>query len=359
MFSTQFQELLSYPQNQWSEAASNRWISLCTDLRDYRAPCRSFAINKERKWELVSAFQKSIRRGDKRVALRLISAMDSMPEEYAYFWRRLCVIACEDVGPADDLLAFFVVASSTVFPPKKTGNKNYDLLCFLTEQMCDLTARSRIYCSYGVIEPVAFRSELPELLVEDRPIVAAIMRQKAAVRASENSWREWQSKNDWRAEGLLRFVGLRLPLKMIRMRTPLPRHKMLFDLPSYCFDKHTRVGLAMLKRLVRGVEGADGIKALFQQNKIKSAHLALGDALFFEEGGRIEGELIYEPLCSLEQRVFANQSGLSLASWSELRVLVAKALHDGVIDRVSEEMLHEFYDPDYCNQLHEQWRLDF
>ena len=32
--------------------------------------------------------------------LHLLSAIEGMPEEYAYFWRRLCVIACEDVGPA-------------------------------------------------------------------------------------------------------------------------------------------------------------------------------------------------------------------------------------------------------------------
>ncbi len=347
MFSAQFQELLSYPQNKWNEAASNRWMSLCTDLRDYRAPCRSLAINKERKWELVSAFQKSIRRGDKQVALRLISAMDSMPEEYGYFWRRLCVIACEDVGPADDLLASFVVACATVFPPKKTSNKNYDPLCFLAEQMCDLSVRSRIYCSYGVIEPVAIRSELPDLSVLDRPIVAAIMQRKAAV------------MNDWRAEGLLKFVGLTLPMEMTTVQAPVPPLQMLFDLPCYCYDMHTRVGLAMLKRLVRGVEGADGIKELFQQNRIKSAHKALGEALFFVEGGRIQGELIYEPLCSLEQRVFAHQFGLPVDSWSELRVLVGRALQEGAVDRVREEVLHEFYDPDFCNQLHEQRTLDF
>src|SRR6266699_1783191 len=75
MFSVQFQELLSYPQNKWREAASNRWMSLCTDLRDYRAPCRSLAINKERKWELVSAFQKSIRRGDKQVGLAMLKRL--------------------------------------------------------------------------------------------------------------------------------------------------------------------------------------------------------------------------------------------------------------------------------------------
>ena len=358
MLSPQFQELLSYPQNKWSEAASNRWMSLCTALRDYRAPCRSLVINKERKWELVSAFQKSIRRGDKQVALRLISAMDSMPEEYGYFWRRLCVIACEDVGPGDDLLALFVVACATVFPPKKTGSKNYDLLCFLAGQMCDLSARSRIYCSYGVIEPVAIRSELPELAVEDRPIVAAIMQRKAAVQAPENPLREWQKKNDWRAEGLLKFVGLTLPMKMTTVQAPVPPYKMLFDLPCYCFDTHTRVGRAMLKRLVLGVKGAEGIKELFQQNRIKSAHLALGGVLFFEEGGRIQGELIYEPLCSLEQRVFAHQFRLSLDIWSELRVLVGKAVQEGIVDRVREEVLYEFYDRS-GNQLHEQWRLGF
>jgi replication-associated recombination protein RarA len=53
---------------------------------------------------LVSAFQKAIRRGDKVMALPLVSAMHSLPEEYGYFWKRLWVIACEDVGLADDTL---------------------------------------------------------------------------------------------------------------------------------------------------------------------------------------------------------------------------------------------------------------
>jgi len=276
-------------------------------MRDYETPCRSLAINKERKWELVSAFQKSIRRGDKSMALHLISAMDSTPEEYAYFWRRLCVIACEDVGPADDTLAVFVVACATVFSPKRTGDKNYDVFCFLAEQMCDLSTRSRIYCSYGVIELAATKSALPELSMDEMPILSAIMQRKAVVQAGKNPWQEWQRKNDWRAEGLLKFVGLNLPLDLIKVDTPVPPYKMLLDLPSYCYDMHTRVGLMMLKRLVQGVQGAEGIKEFFQQNKVKSAHKALGEALFFVEGGRIQGELMYEPLCRLEQRLFAHQ----------------------------------------------------
>ena len=175
MVSAQLQELLTYPEIRWAIDKSERWVSLCYGLRDYVAPYRVFAFNREGKWELVSAFQKSIRRADKAIALRLISAMDSMPEEYAYFWRRLCVIACEDVGPADDVLASFVVACSTVFPPKKTAGENYRLICFLSEQMCDLPTRSRIYCSCGAIEPAAINGQLPELTPRDQRIIAAIM----------------------------------------------------------------------------------------------------------------------------------------------------------------------------------------
>jgi replication-associated recombination protein RarA len=138
MLSAKFHELLRYPQS-WGIAISDRWVSLCNGLRDYEAPCRSLTISKERKWELVSALQKSIRRADKQMAVRLVSAMDTMPEEYAYCWRRLCVIACEDVGPADDVLASFVVACATVFPPKKIAGENYRLICFLAEQMCELS----------------------------------------------------------------------------------------------------------------------------------------------------------------------------------------------------------------------------
>jgi hypothetical protein len=352
------QQLDNYQENRWGECLSNAWVTLSCSQREYKAPCRSFAINKERKWELVSAFQKSIRRGDKEMALRLTSAMDSMPAEYAYFWKRFCVTACEDVGPANDTLASFVIACSTVFPPKRTGSKNYDLFCFLAEEMCGLSTRSRIYCSYSVIEAVASKSSLPDLSVEDGPIVSAILERKAAVDVPENPWQKWQKKNDWRAGGLLKFVGLTLPVEITKVKTLVPPYVMLFGLPSYCYDMYTRVGLEMLKRLVRGVRGGEDIRDFFLENKMKGAHLALGEALFFEEGGRIEGELIYAPLCGLEQRAFAHQFNLPLSKWLNLREMVKEALADGVIDRSREEVLGQFYGRGFGNQLHQQMTFD-
>jgi hypothetical protein len=300
-------------------------------------------MDKERKWELVSAFQKAIRRGEKQLALHLLSAMNSMPEEYAYFWRRLCVIACEDIGPADDILASFVVACCTVFPPKKTAGENYRIICYLAAQMCDLPTRSRIYCSYGAIEPAILNHLLPELNLQDQEIVSAILQRRAALQVPENPWLKWLRKNDWRAEGLLRFVGLKLPIEVTRNEVPIPPSKTIFDLPSYCYDMHTRVGLQVLQRLVRGVAGAEGIKEFFVEHKIKTAHRALGEVLFFMEGARIEGELFYEPLCSLEQRLFAHQFGLPLEKWKYLCFLMENTLREGVLDRVREELLQRYY----------------
>ena len=65
--------------------------------------------------------------------------------------------------------------------------------------------------------------------------------------------------------------------------------------------------------------------------------------LFFVEGARIEGELAYEPLCSLEQRVMAHQYGLPFERWEKLRFLLEKALQEGIVDRVREEILTQFY----------------
>ena len=343
MLLAKFQELLTYPSRKWGESASDRWVSLCTQMRDYQAPCRKLVLPSERKWELVSALQKSIRRGDKEMALTLVSAIDNMPDEYAYFWKRFCVIACEDVGPADDVLAAFLVACATVFSPKKTGRENYDLLCFLAEQMCGLSTRSRIYCSFSIIETVVSKFSLPELSVEEEQILRTIIFRKPTTQNTNRLWQEWQRENDWRAEHLLKFVGLRLQLEMTRVDAPIPKHTVLFSLPSFCFDMHTRVGLEMLKHLVRGVHGAEAIRDFFKQNCVRDAHRALGFALFFVEGGRIQGELIYSPLCRLEQRLTAHTYGLPLNEWLRLQMIVQEALGSGVVDRVREEVLCQCY----------------
>src|SRR5205823_15089902 len=115
---------------------------------------------------------------------------------------------------------------------------------------------------------------------EDRLILDAIARQKAAVQAANTPLYAWQKKHKWRTEGLVRFIGLELPLEKEVRLEPVPRCRTIFELPSYCYDMHTRIGLAVLRRLVQGVPGARAIRDFFQLNRTNAPHRALGEALF-------------------------------------------------------------------------------
>lgn len=56
----------------------------------------------KRKWQVSSAMQKSIRRGDGETAVQMAEGLSTLDPEYC--WRRLPVIAMEDIGLADPML---------------------------------------------------------------------------------------------------------------------------------------------------------------------------------------------------------------------------------------------------------------
>ena len=141
-------ELRSFPELYWDIASTRRWHDLCCGLRGYVPPRRLFSVPDIHKWEVVSAFQKAIRRGDGDTALKTVSAMSGMSEQYRYFWRRFCVVACEDIGPADETLALFVVVCSIVFRPSRVAEQLYGVLCFLAEQMCGIASRAAFIAAF-------------------------------------------------------------------------------------------------------------------------------------------------------------------------------------------------------------------
>lgn len=262
----QYRQLISYPEQSWGSRASERWASLCERLRMYSNQASSFSVARERKWELASALQKSIRRADITTACRLVSAIAQMPEEFGYFWRRLCVTCCEDIGPADDDLASFTVACASIFTPKKTGAATEQILSFLVDEMCSLSSRSRIYCSMSIIEAIVAEGNYPTLSGGEIATVAWITARRRLMESPVSSWQQWLSQNDWRAERILRFLGLRLPEAIFCPRHTIPQHQVLEQLPSYAFDVHTRVGQEVLRRLMR----------VYLQSRWKSVTIAFG-----------------------------------------------------------------------------------
>jgi hypothetical protein len=342
-FQAKCQQLRVYPEQHFGESASERWLCLCSLLTEYHPASGNFRIDKERKWEVASALQKSIRRAEESTALRVIAATQEMPEEYAYFLRRLCVIACEDIGPGDDTLVKFVLACATLFSTQKPSPDHFRVLNFLTAQMCELPVRSRIYCSYEIITDAARNSALPPLNSDEKVIVDAIRQHKQDIATSTTRFHDWQRSQSWRTAGLLPYLGLSLPIESQVNTDPLPGSRIVFELPSYCYDMYTRIGLSGLRRIVAGVPGAESIRDFFQRNALASPHKVLGEALFTVEGGREQSELLYPALSLMEQRIFAHRFGLRFDDRLHLCDLTLKALQNGTIDRVREEVLRGQY----------------
>jgi len=342
-FQAKCQQLRVYPEQYFGGSASEKWLCLCSLLSECQGPSGKFRIDKERKWEVVSALQKSIRRAEKSTALRVIAATQEMPEEYAYFLRRICVIACEDIGPGDDTVVKFVLACATLFSTQEPSPDHFRVLNFLTVQLCELSVRSRISCTYEIVSDAARNSALPPLNSEEKAIVDAILQQKRSIAASTTRIREWQKRQNWRTAGLLSYLGFSIPLESQVKTDPLPASRSLFDLPSYCYDMYTRIGLSVLRRLVAGVPGAESIRDFFQQNAVPTPHKVLGEALFTVEGGREKSELFYPALSLLEQRVFAHRFRLRFDDWLRLCDLTLEALGRGIIDNIREEILRGQY----------------
>lgn len=318
----------------WTGMADEKWWKeACDALVLYEPPPPSLKLSHpERKWELVSALQKTVRRGDTQLALKLVSAMCSLPTELAYFWKRVCTTATEDVGPADNAVMNFVICASKVYTPKKAADFQYKVLCFLTEMMCE-TDRSRVYCSESIIDSLLSSAVMPNNLKPAEKELLAHIQECGDVT-------DWAVKNNWRGEGMLKYQMLAGTTNQSLMPRfwKRPEPLLLKGLPSYSYDMHTRVGKSVLVRMT----GFKVIKEFFEQNpSIKPRAEALGWALFFEEGGKIDGEMDNIVVSVLEQKFVAAKFGWTFDNWMLLRDLIKTLLDDGAIDKLREKVLSE------------------
>ena len=324
-------EMIVFPQAEWGQPASDRWLTWCSELKDYEPPQRSLSIRRqERKWELVSAYQKSVRRGERAQALMLVSAMDSMPAEWGYFHKRVATTFTEDVGPADRELVLFAISALKCNTPKKLGAANYRMICYLTEKACALPNRSRIYCSLSVIENKMKGLTSWQPTVEQNKLRQLIYMPEEW--ASTDRQAAWAVKNNWRGEGMLKWAAGELLIETHQEPDNMPPVQVFYGLPSYAYDMHTRAGIVCLAKLNHRLTIQHG-----------EAGKLLGWALFFEEGGKIKGEIRSQELAALEQVIVAKSFGVSQKMWESTREKVSTALRDGTMEDIRNKILWSFY----------------
>lgn len=339
-------KLLTFPASEWSEEASTFWNHFCGLLESFHPPERKFkTVNPERKWELVSAYQKAIRRGDTDTALHLCGAFACLPEQWEYFIRRMTVIAMEDVGPGNLEVAKFVVACACVYSPQKHTGWWYQISCCLSYLMTQSYHRSRVYCSLHCIS--AKLKTAPFEMIgsfggQVREYIAGVS-DGSYTGNSPDAYLPWCIKNDWRTDGLLKYSAIELPecLPLCRLldEVPLPQGTMMKGLPSYAYDMYTRVGKQVLGIIHGETPQIQNLLAPVKNDKLT----ILGEALFFVEGGRIKNELLNTDLYQLEQKLMVWGTGLELDAWYELRAIMESLLVGGYIDHHRQDVLKKMY----------------
>jgi hypothetical protein len=328
-------QLLSVPAKEWGQVAQLSWRTLCEELAAYRWTGTSQPFPFARKWELASALQKCIRRGDGNGSRELIAMIAGTGPERTYFWRRLPVIACEDVGSGAFELTRFVVACSRTFTPKKSKDVLMTVLAFLVEKLCEASERSRTACSLACIAELAAKGNVPDHSEpEDEEIFASLTRRALLLDRPDSAWRQWQRTNDWRGARLLRFLDFQLPFPVESVEGLPSACSQLHGLPSYSYDLYTRAGREMLRQLLSGPAGAEDVRKILQSPRVKDPLIAAGEALFFAEGGYVKDEQAYACVNDLTQRLFAARFGLSTTKWEQLRGAMNRAIKSGTIDRL-------------------------
>lgn len=307
------------------------WGQLVNELEARLAEPVSMTLrvaNLDRKWELVSAYQKSVRRGDLQTALPLVSAMVSMVHERQYMWARICVVSAEDIGPGDKLLMQFVLTCRQVYTPSILDERmSLNLWGYLTERMC-LSQKSRVYCQLYVLKDYAKSHPFAFNSTEFGKSASAVL--SLDLKSESLSVEEqWVLKASHRAEGLptgaLWLSRLGLPL------TPQPQvlssSETLYGLPDYAYDMHTRVGKSAYASLV----WSDKIKQFFKDCPALDKMKAVSYAVFYVEGGQISQGIGSAQVDELTDLMTATILQWPVAKWLEFKQLVRSLVDDGVV----------------------------
>lgn len=318
------------------------------------------------RWIASSAFQKGIRRGDLQLALRAALVLSAYSRSYT--WRRLLVIAFEDVGTAEiDVLIETVAVATT--PKWRAKHGELSSLAYIIRRLAQAPKdRSADYLisaasnhpslsdarrAYGLVDPaLCLQTVVDQSLPLSTRALAAWLSSGVEGRGGPSLGggslaelgRVFQSlgaNEDLLSATKLAARRTREPITVVVPLIWLEAHSeqakvcdkrppacpVLHGVPMYAFDKHTRLGLAAIQKLTRE---SDHIRNCLKEFVPQPAWLkAVQMAVFYTDGYVVSHRLhwsLSDPLEHLGVEadfcrvgVAAKAIGpLRLALWSDL-----------------------------------------
>ena len=361
-----------FPKTEFLEFITSKLGDKAADLTDlaerlewYEAPVTQVAeYNADRKWEIVSAIQKSIRRGNVAIALEMSATLLRADQEplTTYLWRRIAVTAGEDIGLAEPELVAFVLLCNQFFTPKKFPTLQPKVLSFLTEELAQ-ASKDRSLCDFSVISMWAKNGdpggrEGEEIIKQVREC-DAIAKSCASNKDRKPYWVNYAGytrllnylvEQDYRTEGMTKFVGLELQFMKGGTERQLcspeyalvTRPPMLRGIPEYAYDMHTRVG----KRALVRFSEYEKIKPYLPPGTERLG--ALGWALFYVEGGQLDRDVGYPKRDAIEQlscRLALTAQGIAPEKVGDFLLVVRYSLP--VLNGIRMAIVHEAYRAGY------------
>lgn len=257
-------------------------------------------VNESRRWEVVSAFQKAIRRGLPDVATRMGTAMCSSnsPEIMGHLWRRITVISMEDVGFGNEPLMAFCFIAYDVFSKKANLMVSQPMAMFLLHALASSNLKDRSICDMAVIRSIV--GEVHSKPAERERIHALNdtvhqyidMAMESTDYQSDVAWETWLSKERTKSLDMSDvYLATKLLVKSqghgIVDNGPGPTYAMIKGMPSFCYDMYTRSGKRALARFSAMQVMQSGLNAL----GITSNHVdVVGWAQFYLESGHLNRE---------------------------------------------------------------------
>jgi len=242
------------------------------------------------RWVTSSLLQKSIRHGDSRLAQR--AAFKLWDQDRIAIWRRLVVIAFEDIGAADIdvLLETVLVATSNEWRrasgevavlgsiarrlAEATKDRSADYLACTAKGHSDLS-EIRDFCRRTSIEQrLHFLADMSQPLCQravaawfasginwryDQQVQGGDLRALAAAYRDLGAGEELSLSIMLAARKAPEPLVILVPLVWLEVqrsgpigirRDPIPQTRTIAGVPLYAFDTHTRIGKRAIERLV-------------------------------------------------------------------------------------------------------------
>ena len=301
--------------------------------------------DKNAKWVLVSALQKSIRRGESYTACRCAFAL--MHIDSVYLWARLVVIALEDVGVCKST-AYVLLASQGV-----TWRKQYstqDLLFFLVDSLCREKGKTRALTDlmqmieYGVHglsqerrETLVNEEEVPmpqdsaiesawlyalyssariPNLMENAPAITNTKLFESLVEQADVpefvQWIALRSKKACRYPFYIAVLPVWWSIQKAEKTaiiSEIAGTPMLKDLPYAAYDQHTVEGKRSLSYFAKA---CDPVREYFEKHTNLNKLAALGRVVFYLEAEKLDSHLIWEEdtqIRKITQKAYEAESG--------------------------------------------------